>query len=282
MGLFVLSSLSSQAVGLEAVALGEVMACVVVIGDNGVRAEFVVGERCFESEGSELTLVFVPRGERFRFATRNTGELGAVMLVVDPMATLEAYGLEATRLPESLLRTIDAKRTAMEKLAPGRFGMIATDMVSRRGLLSSVAPLYYEGKSLELLATVLSQVSCREDSRACEPRDLERLRVVKRIIERAPQRALDIDALARTAAMNRTKLRALFKQAFGTTLRAYRTTILLQQADRALKERSCTVERIAYGAGYANASSFIVAYKRHFGVSPGLMTRISRPEMLRL
>jgi AraC-like DNA-binding protein len=103
-----------------------------------------------------------------------------------------------------------------------------------------------------------------------DPQTLGRLRQVKRIIDRAPHRVLDVDALARVAAMNRTKLRALFKQAFGTTLTSYRKAVLLQQADRALRERGSTVGRIAFRAGYANASSFIVAYKRYYGISPGV------------
>jgi AraC-like DNA-binding protein len=108
---------------------------------------------------------------------------------------------------------------------------------------------------------------------ATDRRTFERLEDVKTIIDQAPHRALDIDALARVAAMNRTKLRSSFKQAYGTTLSNYRTVLLLQKADRILKAPGSTVEQAAHRAGYASASSFIVAYKRQYGVSPGEVLR---------
>jgi choline dehydrogenase-like flavoprotein len=43
--------------------------------------------------------------------------------------------------------------------------------------------------------------------------------------------------------------------------------------DKALRELGSTVEQAAYRAGYASASSFIVAYKRQFGVCPGDVLR---------
>ncbi len=101
----------------------------------------------------------------------------------------------------------------------------------------------------------------------------ERLAAVKTVIDQAPHRTLDIDALARVAAMNRTRLRSCFKQAYGTTLSDYRTALLLEQADSALREKGSTVEQAAYRAGYASASSFIVAYKRQYGVCPGEVLR---------
>src|SRR5262249_39749827 len=138
---------------------------------------------------------------------------------------------------------------------PGHFGMVAADILARRGLYPSIAPLYYEGKTLELMSTLLSQLSRRDAMRAgngvFDPVMFERLDKVKEIVDQAPHRALDIDALARAAAMNRTKLRSSFKQAYGTTLSDYRAALLLQQADRALREKGASVEQAAHHAGYA-------------------------------
>ena len=92
---------------------------------------------------------------------------------------------------------------------------------------------------------------------------------MKQIIDRAPHRMLDVDALARVAAMNRTKLRSAFRQVYGTTLSGYRTEIMLQRADRALKEAGASVKQAGHHAGYATTSSFIVAYKRQYGFCPG-------------
>ncbi len=94
---------------------------------------------------------------------------------------------------------------------------------------------------------------------------------MKHAIDQAPRRRLDIDALEREAAMNRTKLRSAFKRLYGATLSEYRTALLMADAERFLSEPSASVQQAAQRAGYATASSFIVAYKRHFGVSPGAL-----------
>ena len=277
MGLFVVDSPSPKIVDLEAIALRDVLACTVVLDDDGAATDFAIGGRRFDSGGSDMTMVFVPRGERFRFATQTRRGLKAVTIVLDPMSIMKTYGLKAATLPKSLLKTINIGETVMDKLIPGRFGTIATDIITRRGIFPSVAPLYYEGKTLELSSTLLNQLSSRDAVRAgdgvFDPRTFGRLEEVKKIIDRAPDRTLDIDVLARVAAMNRTKLRSSFKQAYGTTLSDYRTALLLQKAERALRESGSTVEQAAHRAGYASASSFIVAYKRQYGVRPGEVLR---------
>jgi AraC-like DNA-binding protein len=281
MGLFIVDARGPQMIDLEAIALRDVILCTVVIGNRPAATDFAIGERRFDAEGSEMTMIFVPRGERFRFAVQTQQTLKAVTIMADPVSILKSYGLGASALPASLLNTIDARETVMDKLIPGHFGMVASDILARRGLCPSVAPLYYEGKMLELISTLLNQLSQRDAMRGGDGElDLdifERLEEVRTIVDQAPHRTLDVDALARVAAMNRTKLRSAFKRAYGATLSDYRTALLLQQADRTLRERGVSVEQAAHRAGYASASSFIVAYKRQYGVCPGDMLRQRAP-----
>jgi AraC-like DNA-binding protein len=144
-------------------------------------------------------------------------------------------------------------------------------------MFPSFASLYYEGKTFELVCALLSEISRRDSLRAGEdavdPDILDRLALVKQTIDQAPQRILDIDDLARVAAMNRTKLRSAFRRIYGTTVSAYRTALMLHRADCALKERGASVKQAARRAGYATTSSFIVAYKRLYGVRPGVVIR---------
>jgi AraC-like DNA-binding protein len=41
----------------------------------------------------------------------------------------------------------------------------------------------------------------------------------------------------------------------------------------ALKQAEASVKRVARRAGYATTSSFIVAYKRRYGICPGRVVR---------
>ena len=271
MGLFVVDQLCPNVVEMDTTILRDIVICNVVLND--APTSVAAGDLRFDVESSDMTLMFIPRGERLRVATRTAQGLKSVTMLVDLKSVAEAYGIVAATLPASLRRIIDGREIMMDKLVPEHFGSIAKDVAAQRSMLPSLAPLYYEGKTLELLSAMICQISRRDDMRAgngvFDPKTLERVGRVKQIIDQSPYNPLDIDALARAAAMNRTKLRSSFKQAYGTTLSDYRATLLLERADRLLKESGATVQQAAHRAGYATASSFIVAYKRHFGIRPG-------------
>jgi len=277
MGLFVLDARQSHSVDMEAIALRDVIACAVVLDNHQADTQFAIGEQRFQSQASHMTLAFVPAGERFQFATRTSSGMKAVTLMVDLLSVLKTHGLTAESLPKTLLDTLQTRDIRVDQLIPGQFGAIATGMVSKRTLPPSAAPLYYKSKALELICVLLSQLTQQEAARSAQqildPRTLERLREVKSLIDRSPQRTLDIDVLARAAAMNRTKLRSTFKQAYGLTLAEYRTSRRLEDADAALRTLRVSVKQAARQAGYASFSSFIVAYKRRFGIRPGDVLR---------
>ena len=276
MGIFVVDCADLKTVELEASAHTDVVVCSAVLNQNGARTGFSLGDSHFDVKGADMTVVFVPQHERFRFATSVSRGLRAVTVVVDLMSMMRARGLPAATLPASLLRTIQRRQIAMETLSPGHFGAIAREFVTRRAMFPSLATLYYKSKTLELVAALLSEVSRRDALRsagAFDPSTLDRLRLVKLTIDRAPHRIADIDDLSRLAAMNRTKLRSAFKEVYGTTLSGYRTALMLQRADRALKEVGLNVKQAARHAGYATTSGFIVAYKRQYGTCPGVVPR---------
>ncbi|MDI4233762.1 AraC family transcriptional regulator [Bradyrhizobium sp. Arg237L] len=277
MGIFVVDWADSKIVELETLAGKDVIVCSAVLNQDEARTDFAVGDSRFDARGADMTMVFVPQHERFKFVTSVSRGLKAVTVVVDMISMMKARGLPAAALPKSLLSMIRGREIAMETLVPGHFGEIARDVAARRAMFPSLATLYYEGKTFELVSALLSGLSRRDAFRvgdgAFDPGILDRLGLVKQIIDQAPHRVFDVDALARVAAMNRTKLRSAFKQVYGTTLSGYRTALMLQRADRALKQAGASVKQAARHAGYATTSSFIIAYKRQYGVRPGIVLR---------
>jgi AraC-like DNA-binding protein len=276
-GIFVVDWAPPNVVELDTLARKDVLICSVVLDQEGAWTDFAVGDNRFDAKGADMTMVFVPQRERFQFVTSVPQGLKAVTIVVDLLSLMIGRGLRTAALPKSLLRMIQSREVAMETLAPGHFGEIARDVAARRAMFPSLATLYYEGKTFELVSALMSELSRRDDFCAgdgdLDPDVLERLGLVKHIIDQAPHRILDVDDLARTAALNRTKLRSAFKRVYGTTLSGYRTTILLQRANCALKQAGVSVKQAARHAGYANTSSFIIAYKRQYGVRPGIVLR---------
>jgi AraC-like DNA-binding protein len=277
MGIFVVDWADSKIVELETLAGRDVIVCSAVLNQDEARTDFTVGDNRFDARGADMTMVFVPQHERFQFATSVSRGLKAVTVIVDVMSMMKARGLPAATLPKSLLHAIRRRQIAIETLDPGHFGAIARDVAARRAMFPSLAALYYEGKTFELISALLSELSRRDALRAgdaaFDAAILDRLGLVKQIIDRAPHRIPDVDALGRVAAMNRTKLRSAFKHVYGTTLSGYRTALMLQRGDRVLKQAGASVKQAARHAGYATTSSFIVAYKRQYGVRPGAVLR---------
>jgi AraC-like DNA-binding protein len=278
MGLFVLDWTDSNPIELETLARTDVIVCTTVLNQDGARTDYAVGDNRYDAKGTDMSVVFVPKHERLvQSVARVSPGLKAVTVVFDIMSIMEARGISAVALPKSLQATVRQREIAMETLHPGYFGEIARGVAARRAMLPSFASVYYEGKAFELVSALLSGLARRDAVRAGDvvlnPRILARLGEVKQIIDRAPHRSLDVDALARIAAMNRTKLRSAFKQVYGVTISGYRTALMLQQADMALKQAGASVKRVARHAGYATTSAFIVAYKRRYGICPGIVVR---------
>lgn len=278
MGLFVVDRPDTKIVELETLVRKDLVVCSVVLNHDEATTAFAIGDRNFDARGADMTMVFVPQHERFHFVTSVSRGFRAVTVVVDVMSMMKVHGLPAAALPESLSRVIRGGQIAMQTLAPGLFGAIARDVADRRAMFPPLAALYYESKTFELVSALLGELSRRDALRSgngdFDPGVLDRLHLVKQVIDRAPHRILDVDDLARAAAMNRTKLRSTFKQVYGTTLSGYRSALLLQQADRALRKSGVSVKQAARHAGYTTTSSFIVAYKRQYGICPGMVARV--------
>jgi hypothetical protein len=62
--------------------------------ESAVWTDFAVGDRRFGAKSTDMTMVFVLQGERFRFATNVSRDLKAVTLVVDVMSMMSDAGYD--------------------------------------------------------------------------------------------------------------------------------------------------------------------------------------------
>lgn len=93
---------------------------------------------------------------------------------------------------------------------------------------------------------------------------------LKAYIDRqADNPALSLTALSDEFGMNYSYLSALFKEAFGMTFSDYVVSIRMDKAQRMLRETKETVQQIALAVGYTNTLTFIRAFKKATGCTPG-------------
>ena len=84
-----------------------------------------------------------------------------------------------------------------------------------------------------------------------------------------------MDALARVAGLHPHHLMRAFRQQRGETIGGYVRRRRLEIADAQLRHGELPLVDIALGAGFCDQSHFTRAYRRQFGVTPGLRRRMS-------
>ncbi|MBI2285178.1 MAG: helix-turn-helix transcriptional regulator [Bacteroidetes bacterium] len=101
------------------------------------------------------------------------------------------------------------------------------------------------------------------------PEIKDRLLEVKKIIDQQFTQHFTIRQLARKSGMNTTSFKTAFKKAFDMAPFEYLVEIRMQHAVTLLQKRDLSIQRVADAAGYKSFGSFIKAFKRRFGVTPG-------------
>ena len=93
-----------------------------------------------------------------------------------------------------------------------------------------------------------------------------RIQKVVEVLNQDPSRTLP--ELAHSCQISVSRLSHLFKDEIGINVKNYRLDRRLQEAAVMLVSPDTPIKGIAYLAGYRHCSSFVRAFKTHFGVSP--------------
>lgn len=98
---------------------------------------------------------------------------------------------------------------------------------------------------------------------------------VTRIIEELDD-ALDLAALARTAALSPFHFHRIFRGMLGETPLELHRRLRMERAAHQLATSDASVTRIAFDAGYETHESFTRAFNLHYGASPSAFRRSAR------
>jgi transcriptional regulator GlxA family with amidase domain len=84
--------------------------------------------------------------------------------------------------------------------------------------------------------------------------------------------------LAQGCHVSLSRLSHIFKDETGINVKHYRLGYRLQVAAALLSSTSVSIKEIAFATGYQHSSSFVRAFKTHFGVSPVCYRKQQRPQ----
>lgn len=135
--------------------------------------------------------------------------------------------------------------------------MTAAHQILQCAYHGAVRRLYLEGKALELIALLLSEMA---DERSLGPLglragDAERLHEARRILLINSDSPPTIRQLARQTGVNEFKLKSGFRQLFGTTVYGCLRDHRMEQARNLLSEKTMNVAGVAAAVGYINATN---------------------------
>jgi AraC-like DNA-binding protein len=273
MGIFATDT-RSNSVEIEAEATEDLLAVGIPLGDED--PVFRLGNSPFSGQG--LDIMCLPRGSRLQMSTCRNGLRSVALLIhLDALpAVCDAVDWE---LP-SIVRKIRCERAPFVSKAPLP---VAIRRTAREIIDSAPFPsgtferLYRRAKMAEVLWLVMNHLRRadlgRADDEAISSREIEGIERVRRFLEEHPGRNVTTDQLGRMAAMNRTKLRSLFKLVHGMTMFEYRQALIMKCADEMLRQQDFTISEIGYRLGFREPSSFSIAYRRFYGQAPSAVRR---------
>ena len=235
---------------------------------RGERA-YQIGRERVDMKGLDFTLVHQEKAKTMRGS--GTAPERSISLMLKPGPFRARLGDRINQLPAPAHDVIMGKRPFhRETRVSGRVMSLMSSLDDLVRASPTFLDIHAEATATAFIAAALDTLQASAP-RTSGPTAAEaaRLENVRSLIEENPARHYDIEELGRMAAMNRTKLRAAFKHVYGMTLSDYQTASRMRLAERRLRSTDLSLESVAHEVGYANAASFVVAYKAFFGSTPG-------------
>lgn len=131
---------------------------------------------------------------------------------------------------------------------------------------------YMRGKSLDLLATVISALggpaSGSTPTLRLSPADLEKFALVRSVMCAHLDGRWTLGELARRVGINRNKLALGFKAVYGVSVQSFWRDARLDRARQVLEDGATSVTEVALSSGYSGLASFTRAFTRRFAIAP--------------
>ncbi|NLR94683.1 helix-turn-helix transcriptional regulator [Flammeovirga agarivorans] len=157
-----------------------------------------------------------------------------------------------------------------EEFDPIMFGMF-----NRSFALLEDETLIYKKELVEacvrhLFATFFTKVSEREELLASNkyPVNTKAVFIARTILKNQLDKPIHIEDLSRECGLSGSRLRALFKQVFGTTIHQYHQDVRLDKARTYLTQGEKSMSMIAMDLGFSSASHFSAVFKKQYHMTP--------------
>lgn len=197
-----------------------------------------------------------------------------ISLIISPHIW-PAMGIDENILPKELTK-INSESSHMNTLPIERCAplirMSNEILDSRKSMPNKFRIHYLRGKALELFSESMRKLLPlnleSKTGKTLKEHDIALVLEAKRIIATSLANPPTIDSISRMVGMNRTKLKAQFKDYMGETIHNFQNRIRMEKAAKQLVETDLAISEIAYQIGFKHPANFTQAIKRHFNKAP--------------
>lgn len=139
--------------------------------------------------------------------------------------------------------------------------------------------IYFQAKIIELLGLQLEQFisinSQEERFKGLKKEELERIKKVKDMLSKNPEKNYTLLGLARSVGTNDSTLKKHFKIVYGTTVFNYLNRCRMEKAHHILQNNDYKISHVAEEVGFRYASHFSAAFKKYYGYSPAVLKNVN-------
>lgn len=131
--------------------------------------------------------------------------------------------------------------------------------------------MFTDARIMELIMYQLEQFSqyLQNDKEVLHEEDVEKLEVVRELLEKQYVNPPTQKELARSALISESKMRTGFKKYFGTTIYDFVTRLRMVEARRLIvEEKKNNMYEVGTMVGFKHQASFTNAFKRYYGLPP--------------
>jgi AraC-like DNA-binding protein len=253
-------------------ALGEAESDNLILGclltGTGVIEAAGNEDQIWRESGQLYALSLSNRPVRYHLQADQPFRSVALMLTPEAVEALaadeEQSGLARRARPLSTMRPMSplARKVASELLHPAYHGPMER--------------LYREGKVLELLALQVGMLA-EGHERGLTSQEARKVRQARELLVADLRSPPSLADLAAAVGLRTKRLNQGFRELYGTTVFDHLLEVRMTQARDMMEQGlDMPLKQLAWALGYRQSSNFISAFRRRFGVSPGVYRKRPR------
>jgi AraC-like DNA-binding protein len=201
----------------------------------------------------------------------------AATISCTPSLLISRLGIAPASLPKPIAEFIETGQSGFfcdkGRMTPSM--ATAVRSLATVSFSSTTRRAYFEARAIELICEICHEVGIFTSERipVIGTEAMRRVEQARSIIEERFHENLSVAGIARSVGTNESKLSQMFRQAYDMTIFDYVRSIRMNKARTLLQTTEMPITSIAAAVGYEYHCNFAIAFKRHFGISPGLARR---------